>query len=138
MPNGDRPPINRGGRPRAFAEPTERLNVLLPAGMVRAIRQQALETLQTPGLVLAAYLAVTFRREGVMPYADEASPQADSRPQAIPGYLIPNTASGHPHFIATDDQGHRLDLNQLSPMIHPWGSTTPEALADLVGKWPDK
>ena len=60
----------QGGRPNSFGEePAERLNVLLPAGLVRAIRQQALERSQTPGQVVAAqlgaaYLAVTFRQEG--------------------------------------------------------------------------
>jgi len=134
--------VNRGGRPNAFSEPTERLNVLLPAGMVRAIRQQALERSQTPGQVVAAqlgaaYLAVTFHLAAIMPYTDIDSPQAlaASSPQYVPGYLTLDTASGYSQFIATDDHGHTLDLSQLS-LVHPRGSTTPQALADLVAQIP--
>ncbi len=135
----------QGGRPNAFGdEPTERLNVLLPAGMVRAIRQQALERSQTPGQVVAAelgatYLAVTFRQEGVMTYTDGDSPKAGaaSGPRFVPGYLALDTVS-YPHPIATDDQGHSLDLSQFSPMVHPRGSTSVQALADLVGQLPNE
>jgi len=133
----------RGGRPNAFGdEPTERLNVMLPAGMVRAIRQQALEGSRTPGQVVASklgatYLAVTFRQEKVMAYADVDSAEARTTcdPHFVPGYLTLDTAGYH-HFMATDDQGHSLDLNQFSPMVHPRASTTVEALTDLVGKLP--
>ena len=134
--------VNRGGRPNAFSEPTERLNVLLPAGMVRAIRHQALERSQTPGQVVAAqlggaYLAVTFHLETVMPYSDDDSPQsmAASGPHDVPGYLTLDTTGGYSHFIATDAHGHTLDLSQLG-LVHPRGSTTPQALAELVEQIP--
>lgn len=46
----------RGGRPRIFEEPTERLNLMLPASMVRAIKQRALDEKSTPAKVVAEAL----------------------------------------------------------------------------------
>jgi len=50
------PVKSQGGRPNAFDEPVERLNVMLPTRLVQAIRQQALDQGKTPGQVLAALL----------------------------------------------------------------------------------
>lgn len=50
----------RGGRPKAFEEATERLNVMLPASMVQAIKRRALDERSTPGQVLAEALKGKF------------------------------------------------------------------------------
>ena len=51
------PVKSQGGRPYAFGdEPTERLNVQMPARLVQAVRQRALDEGKTPGQVLAALL----------------------------------------------------------------------------------
>jgi len=141
---GKEPEANRGGRPNAFAEPTERLNVLLPAGMVRAIRQQALERSKTPGQVLAAqlastYLPVVFHLEGVTTYSDHDSAEAldVSLRKYVPGYLTVDSASGYSHLIATDDQGNTLDSSYLS-LVYTRGSTTLEALEELVAPFPQE
>ena len=134
--------VNRGGRPTAFPEPTDRLNVLLPAGMVRAIRQEALEQSQPPGQVVATklastYLAVTFQIETIMPYSDSDSPKSIevSSPKHVNGYLTLETLSGYKHFIATDDRGSTMDLSKLS-LVYPRGSTTTEALGEMVDQLP--
>jgi hypothetical protein len=53
----------RGGRPKSFEEETERLNVMLPASMVRFVKQKALDGKETPGQVLAAIIAPVMKRE---------------------------------------------------------------------------
>jgi hypothetical protein len=50
----------RGGRPKTFEEPTERLNVMLPASMVQAIKRKALDDRTTPGQVLVEALKGKF------------------------------------------------------------------------------
>lgn len=45
-----------GGRPRSFAEETGRLNLNLPARLIRQIRLQALEQGRTPGEIVAELL----------------------------------------------------------------------------------
>ena len=48
---------SQGGRPYAFGdEPTERLNVMLPAQLVKEIKRQGLDQGKTPGQVLVARL----------------------------------------------------------------------------------
>lgn len=52
----------RTGRPRAFAE-SDRLNLLLPAAMVKAIKIRALEEKKTPGQLVAEILGSHFPTE---------------------------------------------------------------------------
>lgn len=53
----------RGGRPKAFDEETERLNVMLPASIVQWLKQKALNERSTPGQVLAAIVGPAMKRE---------------------------------------------------------------------------
>ena len=50
------PAKSLGGRPRSFSEETGRLNLNLPARLIRRIRLQALEQGRTPGEVVAELL----------------------------------------------------------------------------------
>ena len=45
-----------GGRPPAYDEPTARLNLLLPASLVRALKIRAMDEAKTPGQIVAAIL----------------------------------------------------------------------------------
>lgn len=47
---------SRGGRPKSFGEETGRLNLNLPARLIRQIRLQALEQGRTPGEIVAELL----------------------------------------------------------------------------------
>lgn len=46
----------RGGRPKAFEEEVERLNLMLPKGLVERIRLTALKEKKTPGQVVAEWI----------------------------------------------------------------------------------
>lgn len=43
------------GRPKAFEEPTERLNLMLPADIVQGIKMKALTDRTTPGIVFSDF-----------------------------------------------------------------------------------
>lgn len=45
-----------GGRPKSYEEPTARLNLLLPASLVRALKIKAMDEEKTPGQIVAAIL----------------------------------------------------------------------------------
>jgi len=53
----------RGGRPKNFEEETERLNLMLPASMVRWLKGKALDDHLTPGQVIAAIIAPAMKTE---------------------------------------------------------------------------
>lgn len=56
------PAVVRGGRPKLFEEDTERLNVMLPASMVRWVKQKALDGHSTPGQILAGLIIAVMKK----------------------------------------------------------------------------
>lgn len=50
-----------GGRPRSFLEETGRLNLNLPARLIRQVRLRALEQGRTPGEIIAELLEQGLR-----------------------------------------------------------------------------
>lgn len=51
----------KGGRPKVFEEDTARLNLMLPASLVRAIKIKAMDEQKTPGVVVTEILQKHFK-----------------------------------------------------------------------------